>query len=321
MPSIYLNALGKSVQEVIAILTVVAIVAVGSSARGVGARSGASVASPSLPLSFEPNQGQGESGVQFLARGPGYVLYLNEQGSSFQFSSAIGLSDGRKRTLFGITLAGPKRSKTNMLGLDEQPSKSSYYTGLDPKKWVTGIPNFRSVERRGVYEGIDATYRGSQGELECEFKVAPHANPATIALEIVGVKGLRRDAQGDIVFTIASVEIRLHRPAAYQQTDGGTLSAVTSRYMLKGNIVTLRLGAYDSRKPLFINPVLSYSALLKLEGGKPLPGAPSLPQELFLNEPRSVFRISYSGSLAFHKFAIQPSTKYIQEQYAFSNPS
>ena len=312
MLSIQFNALGKSAQAV-AIFAVTVIVAVGSSARETNSRSGASSASPSLPLSFEPNQGQSKNGVLFVARGPGYVLYLNEQGSSFQFSSGIGMSDS-PTPLFGISLAGAKKSeksKTNMLGMDEQPSKSSYYTGSDPKKWFTGIPNFSRVERRGVYEGIDATYRGSQGELECEFKVAPQANPGTIALEIVGVQGLRREAQGDIVFTIANVEMRLHRPAAYQETDGSTQSAVTSRYVLTGNIVTLRLGPYDRRKPLFINPVLSYSGLLKLQGANSLPGALSLPQELFFNKPTPCFELRTPAlwpSTSLRSNDLQPNT-------------
>jgi hypothetical protein len=245
----------------IAMLTLTAIWAVGSACRESGTGSAKDPANPDLPLSFEPNQGQSEDGVQFLARGPGYVLYLDEEGSSFQVSSAT-ISGARREPLFAIKLAGEKKSTADMFGLDEQPSKSSYFTGSDPKKWHTGIPNFRRVARLGVYRGIDLTYRGSQGQLECEFKIAPHVNPGMIALEVVGARELRRDAEGDVVFTVANVQMRLHRPAAHQEINGASRT-VASHYLVKGNLITLLVGTYDPRTILYINPVLSHSGFLK----------------------------------------------------------
>jgi hypothetical protein len=250
-----------STQLGIAVLALTVIWAVGSAARESGTVSAKDSANADLPLSFEPNQGQSEDGVQFVARGPGYVLYLDKEGSSFQVSSAT-ISGGRREPLFAIKLAGEKKSTADMFGLDEQPSKSSYFTGSDPKKWHTGIPNFRRVARLGVYQGIDLTYRGSQGQLECDFKVAPHANPGAIVLEVVGARELRRDARGDVVFTVANIEMRLHRPDAYQEMNGAS-RAIASHYLVKGNLITLLVGTYDPGKILYINPILSYSGFLK----------------------------------------------------------
>jgi hypothetical protein len=245
----------------LAVLVLTAVAVVGSATPESGTDSTKGPPTADLPLSFEPNQGQSEDGVRFMARGPGYVLYLDEEGSSFQVSSAT-VSAGRREPFFAIKLAGGKKSKAEMFGLDEQLSKSSYFTGPDPKKWHTGIPNFRRVARRGIYQGIEITYRGSQRQLECEFKVAPHANPGNIALEIVGASQLRRDAQGDVVFTVANVQMRLHRPAAHQEANG-TTQAIASRYFIKGNLITLLVGTYDPRRILYITPVLSYSGFLK----------------------------------------------------------
>jgi hypothetical protein len=263
------NQLRNAAQTGLAVLALTASWVVGSQAREVVVRSGQASVPLDLPLSFEPNRGQSGDGVRFVARGPGYILYLNEEGPSFQFSSAIKASAGSEKPLFAMKLAGQKKSKS-FLGLDEQSSKSSYFTGSDPKKWFTDIPNFGRVAQHGVYEGIDVTYRGSQGQLECEFKIAPHAKPGIIALELIGAHHLRRDTHGDVVFTVENVEMRLQRAIAYQGVNGAS-HAVASHYLVKGNLITLRVGIYDSAETLFINPVLSYSGFLKLQDASSVP--------------------------------------------------
>ena len=270
MQSTTLNQFRKSAQASLALLALTASWVAGSQARKVGTRSGEASVPLDLPLSFEPNRGQSGVGVRFVARGPGYVLYLNEEGPSFQFPSAMKTSAGRAEPSFSMKLAGEKKLKSDLLGLDDQPSKSSYFTGSDPRKWFTDIPNFGRVAQRGVYEGIDVIYRGSQGQLECEFEIAPHAKPGTIALAIIGARHLRRNTQGDVVFMVANVGMRLQRPIAYQGVNGASHS-VASHYIVRGNLITLRVGIYDPGEILFINPVLSYSGFLKLQAASPVP--------------------------------------------------
>jgi hypothetical protein len=313
MPFISSNPIQKSAIAGLTLLVLAGVCTAGLSAREEATHSAAGAVSSSLPLSFEPNRGQSEDGVQFVARGPGYAVYLSEDGLSFRFSSASEISGGTKPSL-AIRLAGQKRSKAHMLGMDERPSKSSYYSGSDPKKWVTDIPNFSRVERRGVYEGIDASYRGSQGQLECEFRIAPHANPGIIALEIIGARNLRLSAEGDIVFTVADVEMQFSRPAAYQEVNGAR-HGIASSYRMKGNFISIAVGTYDPRKTLVVNPVLSYSGFLKLQDANSVPAA--------LPDPARSFAIELDSSVRSKNYlsvAIQKSfTKYIQEQYASSH--
>ena len=316
MPFVTLNPLRKSAVAGLSLLALAGFCTAGLPARGKGVRSGEGALTSSLPLSFEPNRGQSEDGVQFVARGPGYALYLNQDGPSFQFSSAVGTSAARTKPSLAIKLAGVKRSKATMLGLDEQPSKSSYYSGSDPKKWVTDIPNFSRVERRGVYDGIDASYHGSQGQLECEFRIAPRANPGTIALEIMGGRKLRLSTQGDIVFTVADVEMWLHRPTAHQEANGAR-RAVASHYRLKGSLISIIVGTYDAAKTLVVDPILSYSEFLKLQDANSVLARPVEPSATELGWSKQT---TASLAVAIHKSAIQPSlTQYTQEQYAFSN--
>ncbi len=193
-----------------------------------------------------------------------------------------------------MRLAGVKRRGPRLLGWDELASKTSYFTGSNPNHWLTGIPNFSRVSRRSVYDGIDVTYHGIQGQLECEFKLAPHARPGIIALELLGARDLRKDERGDLVFAVANVEMRLRKPMAYQQVNG-SIRNVTSHYVVTGNLVTLELGRYDSSKALVIDPVLSYSGYLKLEDTESLPA--SLLQSI---SPRSTSTELFPGEVG-HK--------------------
>jgi hypothetical protein len=198
-------------------------------------------------------------------------------------------SAGRAESSFSMKVVGRKRSKFNLLGLNKQPSKSGYFTGSDPKKWFTDIPNFGGVAQHGVYEGIDVTYHSAQGQLECEFKIAPHAKPGKIALEIIGAHHLRRDPHGDVVFNVANVETRLQRPIAYQGVNGAS-HAVASHYVVRGNLITLRVGIYDPIEILFINPVLSYSGFLKLEAASSVRTERPYRQESVQIRSHSAFR-------------------------------
>ena len=244
-------------------LALLASIAIGSISANswqrfkVGAPSGAN-SSVDLPISFEPNHGQGEDSAKFVARGPGYTMNLNEGGVSIRFSRLIGVSADSKHPVVALKLGGRRKANPKIFGQDEMPSKSSYFTGSDPKKWLTGIPNFSQVKLGDAYDGVDVTYYGRQGELVCEFKVSPKAKPASLALEMDGVDNLHLDAQGDLVFSIAQTEMRLQKPIAYQE-GSDSRHDVAVHYILSKNQVSFGLGRYDAGKVLFIHPVLKYS--------------------------------------------------------------
>jgi hypothetical protein len=150
--------------------------------------------SAKLPLSFEPNLGQADPRVKFLARGPGYTLFLTED------EAALVLQKPGVRIAFPFTpTLSPKLPPPSLLGLkllganfdgkaagiDELPGKTNYFIGNDPKKWRSNVPTYARVRYENVYPGVDVEYYGNQGgQLECDFVVAPGADPGTIALEI-----------------------------------------------------------------------------------------------------------------------------------------
>ncbi len=240
-----------------------------------------------LPLSFEANQGQIDSRVQFLSRGIGYALYLTPTEAVLSLRGAVPSGDRDTETLRGmskpispekITPRGrplPNGKATvlrmrlvganpgpHVSGLEELPGKSNYFIGNDPTKWHTDVPTYAKVRYREVYPGVDLVYYGNQYQLEHDFIVAPGADPKVIALRFHGADKVEVDAQGDLVLHIGEGELRLLKPSVYQEPDGARRS-IPGGYELTGkHQVGFAVGAYDETKPLVIDPVLVYSTYL-----------------------------------------------------------
>ena len=98
-----------------------------------------------VPLTFEPNQGQSSSGVQFLSRGSGYTLFLspgeavltlqwqNTSRTRFSPQWADSRPHGNATDTLRMELL---RASTNatVTGLDPQPGIVNYFVGNDPTK-------------------------------------------------------------------------------------------------------------------------------------------------------------------------------------------
>ncbi len=238
-----------------------------------------------LPLSFEANQGQTSSQVKFIARGPGYALFLtgDEAVLSLRPKNA-----GNLLSLFlsdrGPAPASPASATTlrmkllrpnpaaKIVGMDELPGKTNYFIGNDPRKWRTNIPTYGKVKFQRVYPGVDLVYYGDQRQLEYDFVVAAGANPQQIALDIQGARELQINAAGDLVARTDVGEVLLRKPVAYQWTSRKQPSPrnenegkhfLDARYRLRGkNRIVFEASAYDPSKPLIIDPVLTYSTFL-----------------------------------------------------------
>ena len=173
-----------------------------------------------LPMSFEKNAGQSPSGVDFIARGAGYSVFLTPGGailamrkqppSDRKHIPAATQRDGSAAIRMALVGSSPARAA----GEDELPGKANYFTGNEPAKWKTDVPTFTKVRYSAVYPGIDVVYYGNQGRLEYDFIVSPGADPEAITLAFTGAT-VSIDKGGDRVLAMAGGSASMPRPHIY----------------------------------------------------------------------------------------------------------
>ena len=213
-----------------------------------------------LPLTFEVNQGQTDDRVDFLARGPGYNIFLTATEAVFALPRASTTSG--QRPVMRMQLVG-SAADPQVQGVDALPGKVNYFRGQDAANWQTKVPTFRRVKYSAVYPGIDLVYYGQPQQLEYDFIVAPGADPGTIKLAFAGVEQTTVDPQGDLVLKTAGGPLRFQKPIIFQIDGGGRRHPVEGGYVHRSpHQIGFRVGAYDRTRPLIIDPVLSYSTYL-----------------------------------------------------------
>ncbi|MGA9307972.1 MAG: SBBP repeat-containing protein, partial [Candidatus Sulfotelmatobacter sp.] len=233
-----------------------------------------------LPLIFEPNQGQADPQVKFLAHGAGYSLFLDANSAVLAMQTAPSSSSSSasaaqsSEQFVRMKLVGAN-SAAALAGADALPGKSNYMIGKDSQKWHSGIPQFGGVHYAGVYPGIDLLFYGNQGHLEYDFRVAPGANAAQAELEFDGTSKLKlKVSRGDLILTGKNDGgLRLRAPQVYQR-DGDRHLPVTGRFVLRAaNRVGFEIGPYDRSRELIIDPLLDFSTYF---GGNGTETSPSV---------------------------------------------
>ena len=241
-----------------------------------------------LPLSFEKNEGQTDSRVEFQSRGPGRALFLSAAGEAVLAltgtSSAVRAPDtrgpvnGPRGSSLPNTMAkgetardtgavlrlkpfGASR-KAHADGREKLPGKVNYLRGNDRSQWHAGISTYARVAYEDIYPGVDLVYYGNQRQLEYDFIVRPGVDPSVIALEAEGADRLEVDERGDLVMHVGNRQVRQQKPVVYQEVQG-VRHELDGRYALQSSgRVTFQLGAYDPALALVIDPVLVYSTYL-----------------------------------------------------------
>jgi uncharacterized protein (TIGR03437 family) len=194
-----------------------------------------------VPIWFEPNQGQANPAVEFLARTSGGYVYLGRN------QMAVELKGRPVR----MNLEGANEVAQATL---EEPlgAISSYFSGQTEKDWHTRIPHYARVRYKDVYPGIDLVYYANGPDLEYDFRLQPNADPGLIQLAYN--QSVSTDLNGDLLVGA----VRQKRPRVIQNG-----REVACDYLVRDtHHVQLTLAHYDRSQALTVDPVLVFSTYL-----------------------------------------------------------
>jgi len=154
-------------------------------ADGVGSTFATGRSDPARPLTFEPNAGQVDPGVRYLARSHDAWFLVSPAEIVIAIPPAAGESNvrhdtaawrngrsnlepppGSKRrarpTLVRMTVLGANPDAA-VIGAEPQPGFVNYLRGNDPSRWHARIPTFGRVRHEDIYAGIDLVLYGRGG--------------------------------------------------------------------------------------------------------------------------------------------------------------
>jgi hypothetical protein len=227
-----------------------------------------------LPMRFEPNAGRMDAAIDFVARGAGYAVYLSSRKTTLLLDSPPGSGEPKgyaarshSASQISMHLVG---ARLDVAGIPqgELTGRTNYLHGNDRRKWRTGIRAYERIKYHNVYPGVDVVYYGNQRQLEYDFVVAPGASYRRISIAFSGQTGLSIDQHGGLVIATAAGEIVQRTPVVYQHNDAGVRQRIDGGYVIdKNGHVRFRVGRYDRRRPLVIDPVIGYATYFGGSGG------------------------------------------------------
>jgi hypothetical protein len=242
-----------------------------------------------LPLAFQPADANAPADAGFMARGPGYTVFLGSGGALLALQrartpdpSADPQASPRSRreslAISGSGAAARERSSQSLrlvgLRLDgartgvaprvenELPGRIHRLTGSTPATWQTQLRAHGRVVYPEVFPGVDVAYYGRGRELEYDFIVAPGADPAVARVRFDGVRSARINHEGDLQLDTGAGTLVQRRPEAYQRGPEGRETVDASYVLNPDGSIGFQLGDYDRDRALVIDPVLSYSTFL-----------------------------------------------------------
>jgi hypothetical protein len=138
----------------------------------------------------------------------------------------------------------------------------SYFLGDDPRRWQSDLPTYDGVSLGEAWSGVSVVLRAHERNVEKIFTVQPGASVGRIRMRVDGVGPLAIARDGALVAAAMAGgrQIRFTPPVAYQERDG-VRRTVAVAYNLHGSTYGFRVGSYDHRAPLVIDPVLQSTYL------------------------------------------------------------
>jgi hypothetical protein len=211
-------------------------------------------------FAFEPNRGQTDEQVRFLARGNDYTVFLTSTEAVFA---------PRSRTRAGAIEPEPMRMRLvganpspAVSGSNELDGKVNYVLGAGATDHLTDVPTYGTVRYSAVYPHVDLVYHDNGGRLEYDFVVDPEGDPDVISLRFDGASSIEIDDSGSLTLRTAVGELRHGPPVIYQERDDGR-DRIAGHWIRTGSqTVGVRIASYDRARPLVIDPLIVYSSYL-----------------------------------------------------------
>jgi hypothetical protein len=229
-----------------------------------------------LQIPFIENKGQiKDKNVGFYAKTMGGTFFITKEGEMVYSLPFYDKSESESKNTKSI-LTNPKTkiqnqkqkgwiikeslvgtSISNVKGEEKATTKVNYFKGKDPSKWRSGIETYNLVSMGEVYKGIELKLKAYGNNVEKLFYVNPGYDSEKIKVKMEGTKGLKVNKRGELEASTGLGVVKFTKPVAYQKIKGEKKSVDVAYDINKGNTYGFKVGNYDKKRPLIIDPLLA----------------------------------------------------------------
>jgi gliding motility-associated-like protein len=223
----------------------------------------------SLMHAFVENAGQWPEPVLFKTKFHGGNMWVQQRKFLFHLQDFSRLQelharpkDSEEIIYYNQSLVHVNFPTANEVRQVEKSGKTkayyNFFIGNDPSKWASEVYGYSEAILREFYNGIDLKLIEKKEELKYEFHVQPGADPTQVFFNYGGVSSLRLNEKGDLIVQTDLGQIIEKKPYCYQVING-KIKEINSSYVLEGMTVRFKLGAYDPKAILVIDPILVFA--------------------------------------------------------------
>ena len=219
-------------------------------------------------FSFMENKGQWDKDILYKSSFKGGNLWIQRNKFLFHLQDFKKVASSHSND----TIKVEQFNKNHLLYLFFKNSKgvnktiqedfsSEYYNffiGNDTNKWASGVRTFSKVRLQEIYKGIDIKLYQEDEQLKYEFIIHPKIDPSIIQLEVRGSTSTYIDRAGKLHLKTPLGEIIEKKPFVYQEIKGEKIE-IESKFQIVDDVISFKLGKYDSTKELIIDPILVFA--------------------------------------------------------------
>ncbi len=224
-----------------------------------------------LPYIFEENLGQWPDHVFYSLQLGNQNIFIEEEGLKWQvFEHQNSDSDhqcvhghgcGEEehpifQHVFQIDF-GTAIKREQCLSIGKSKFYRNYIRGNNPEKWYSKVYSYQSVTIENVYDKIDLRLYSTERGLKYDWIVRERGNVQDIEITYPYLDELNQ-VDGDLHLLHSLGRIVETAPYAFQQINGETIP-VQCEFRLSGGMVDYRVGDYDKKHSLIIDPELIFS--------------------------------------------------------------
>lgn len=140
--------------------------------------------------------------------------------------------------------------KTKIISEIELLGYNNYYNVPQNSRPALFVKSYESIRYQNIYNGIDLHFYNSEGNLEYDFLVQPHADYKQIQIQIKGATLKVSDKQELIIQTpfgdIVEGALKVYQAG----------KPIAANWDVRDNVVSFHIPKYDKTKPIRIDPLV-----------------------------------------------------------------